>query len=430
MKHVIVLVLCFISGLGTGYIIKGKNSVPKQAKTESSLVRRAPSWIRHDSENGAALGASLLSSYPLRPLIGRILQKDSSLKMEEALEQILKSKETPQKTLNALVLLFSRWADIDVEEALGKAESLDPSMYLHYIKREIFSKMIARDPKEAAAYYEQNREALYAHSSYFLSELARQWAGQTPEEAWSWLAMAPGDELRKDVLEAFFSGLEPTPGVAAKYMDRVMADDGLRGEAPVLKIVQEWGVKNFRDTVNWIESQDKKYGRELWKAAIAGGAEADLDLATSYLSRLPASSLPGVIASVAGVVQRQEGSEAALDWMRENLPKGAEISDFSILSDWSGVDPEGAKKWLLSYASESQYARDRALEAYVSSSRDRNHEETLKMAQGIKNPESRKLAMKYALVIWKTEDPEAAHKWVEHFEGEKAIKEEFKKIID
>ena len=173
--------------------------------------------------------------------------------MEESLEQIQKSKENPQRKWDALILLFSRWAEVDLDGALKRAELLEPSMELHFIKHEIFTKMIVQNPKEAALYYEQNRESLYAHEYYFVPELARQWARQAPEEAWEWLASLGGDPQYK-AMDAFFSGLDGTPEIMRKHLDMVLSDEGLRENVLVSRIIQNWAKGSFKDTVNWIES--------------------------------------------------------------------------------------------------------------------------------------------------------------------------------
>ena len=93
------------------------------------------------------------------------------------------------------------------------------------------------------------------------------------------------------------------------------------------------------------------------------------------------------------------------------------------------MDPEAAKSWLDRFSPGDQVVRDCALEAYAGSSRNSNHEETLKLALDIKSRELRKNALESALRRWKREDPAAAREWVDQFKGTEDMKQGLKKEI-
>lgn len=426
--HIIILILCFLFGLGAGYVTMGEAHTQKQVESIPEPTLRAPEWVKRDSENVLKRGASLLISSPLSHIIGRVLKKDPALNLEDALEQILTSKENPEKIREALIILFTRWAEVDLDGALKRMELIQPSDYLHFIKFAIFTKMINNDPKEAALYYEKNKEDLHGHKYYFLPDLGKQWARQAPEEAWNWIVSLK--EGQDGAMMGFFSGLDTDPATIGKYMDQIIADETLRDNTHVSSLIRNWAKQDFTNTVNWIESLHEKGKNELWEYAVIGAAEHDLDLATTHLYKVPERNLPRTLASVAEVVQREQGSEAALNWMIERVPEGARYLDFKILSNWSSEDPENAKKWLLPFSPGDQWIRDQALEAYVRYSNDPDHNETIKMAQTIKSPELQKQAMESALQNWKRNDPSEARQWVNNFAGAAEIKQSLQKIVE
>lgn len=430
--HIIILFLCFLFGLGVGYVMLGEAQIPKQEENITSTAQRAPEWRKGYSGNAANGEANLLiSAPPLSHTIERILKKDPSLDLEETIEQLLASKDNPEKIREALVLLFTRWAEVDLDGALKRVELMEPTYFLHFIKHALFTKMINKNPREAALYYEKNKVALYGHKYYFLPDLARQWVRQAPEQAWSWLLSLPEeDDDTIESMDAFFAGLVTAPDTKGKYLDIIIADEHLRSNLYISGIINNWAKHDFKNTVNWLESSNKKGTESFWREAVTGGAEHDFDLATSYLPKVQEEFLPDVLSSLSYIVQREQGSETALNWMIERMPEGSDYLDFQILSDWSKEDPENAKKWLLQFTPEDQEWRDKALEAYVNSSNDPNHKETLKMAQAINNQELQKDTLKSALRKWKKDDRAAARQWVNEFEGTEEIKKSLKKIVD
>lgn len=428
MKAIVILSLCFIAGLGGGYVTLVIADQRMQEKEVASPVRKAVIWIRQGERVAANRGVDFLeASSQLRHVIGRILKEDTSLNLEETLEYILSTKDNSEKKQAALVLLFSHWANVDLEGALKKAKSLD-NPYVHLIKREIFTVMIIKDPKGAAVYYKNNQEALYAHKYYFLPELARKWAMQAPDDAWEWMVSLDG-RGQSDVIDSFFSGLGNSSGVIETYLNKVMADAGFRDNVSVSGVLKNWSKFDFANAMGWINSLDEKSRNDFLGKVIIGGAENNFNLATSYLSEVPVNLMPGVLASVAEVVQRKKGSKEAMDWMVGQMPEGTRFPDFSILSDWSARDSESAKSWLQQFSPQDKRIKDFALEAYVTSSRDRNYEETLEMAQHISIPRLRKSAFLSAFMHWDINDPVAARKWAEDFKGDEDVKNEMKKII-
>lgn len=93
---------------GGGICNEGEVHTQKQVENIPEPTLRAPEWIKRDTENNINRGASLLISSPLSHTIGRILKKDPTLNLEEALDQILKSIVTYEKIfLKNLLFPFS-----------------------------------------------------------------------------------------------------------------------------------------------------------------------------------------------------------------------------------------------------------------------------------------------------------------------------------
>lgn len=228
--------VAFCIGCALGYYYpffdnKTKEPLPKEEEL-INLKRRASTFSRTQANSSLDVGFKGNKPINLNKVIADLYKGKIPNDWETELQKILDSDDDSRKK-EALMALFLRWSDVDLEKSLWRAGKMG-LMYSLAIKGEVLRYNAEKDPRKARAYVEEHKGLLINHL-YVLKEISRHLERVSPDEARKWQegrghflagllldSLGEGPHYSEDtaILEEYVEGLNRKHGfVSRKIMD-------------------------------------------------------------------------------------------------------------------------------------------------------------------------------------------------------------------
>lgn len=213
----------------------------------NTLSRRAPTLTRVSpkSRTTMAISPGVFSGKKGDQLFD-ILNKLQKGEVPENWDQELhRLRQCAGLDTAALIIFFSKWAEVDFQTALEKAGKLPAGAI--FVKGEIFYQLIERDPKEALYFYEKNKELLSNYGAV-LGAIIRNLAPISPEEALNRSLKSKSKLGRDHLLKNFMQGIGFQNKETKNYMDKIYR---ATGEIPP-KTISEWIQSDSASAEKWL----------------------------------------------------------------------------------------------------------------------------------------------------------------------------------
>lgn len=408
VKKILLPIICFAIGVITGLFLfegEAKNSVSmaskKTASHTDSLPKRPSSWSSHKILTTAV--PSKNKSSRLKTITDNLQKGNIPADWEASIKEILKISAYASEREQALLNLFSLWADNNLDEALTRAGKLGP--YAHNVKKEILSRLAAKDPEAALDYYQKNKDSLVAHN-YLIGEIANNWSKKSPKKAWDWVvSLEPGTNLR--ALSSFFQGLESSaPLDMEQYINKA------KSQFPFIPndILERWVSQDPDAAMKWIVNTPDN--APYMEAAIYGLADKNRVMAEELLSVIPDNKKNLLISRVAGKIQTAEGPQAALTWTMEKIP-ASQMDEllFLPLNSWTSNQPDESKQWIQSLPNSP--AKEKAITIYAENLSSTDfYDDAINLINGMQNEDNKEKAFQSALKNWNARNPDEFQNWI------------------
>lgn len=370
-------------------------SFPPNLEPLPDAKRRAPELARIETSSQpqgstrSAYLSSKKSSAELARIMQRLLKGEPSQNWKTELEKIfeLEGRVKGDGAL-ALLVLFSRWAETDFQEAFDCARKLTVNSHL-YIS-EIFSQLAAKDVEKALVFFENIRERLEPHEAHFLVDvISDNWAKSDPKAALEWgLAQDEGLMLLSCMRITGY-----TSEKTREYIDHIYSS---KGYVPN-QIITEWAAKDPAAVLEWRNLMEKN--NPYYQGPILEGvALHSIDQAKEIWRTLPANE-QSEYASI--IAKHIADPREALDWIIEVKPP-TEINEPSLsrIYRWSFEFPNEAENWLQNLSASS--TRDIAVKLYVQSVSDaRPYETVMRLVDCVQEPALKEDILKIARQRWR-----------------------------
>ncbi|MEM7386852.1 MAG: hypothetical protein AAF514_18085 [Verrucomicrobiota bacterium] len=365
---------------------------------------------------------------------------------QKALTLLAKTALGPSRT-QTLENMASNWADVDPHGAETWIRSLPPADQAVALHKSLWS--IGRHSLERAANLLASAPSSFrALKSY--DSLARQWTGQDPDGARSWIDdLEPGpardqavsgmfdtllvqDHVRAAELIAetgaysdkkmFLGSLlsnwaKEDKDAAILWLDRWETDEHARDEV-VLNMVRQWATHNVIEAAEYaIGLEDDQRRDQAIEALVGGWADEDPEGAKDWaLSELEGSVKHRSINSVINILAK-ENIVSALDTY-EKATSGMSPEETvqaygdavtRIASSWAEYDPLRASEWTLQQPESSQ--RDQAIGTVVDHWAGYDPANASEFVNSLPEGSGRDIALDHLSGTLAWTDPEAAFQW-------------------
>ncbi len=241
----------------------------------------------------------------------------------------------------------------EVMDVLGEIAWTDPAL--------------AIDLADALGQTEEERTA-------WIEDLARQWAGRQPEQAWSWMSAQQPDRLRDlatgTVAETVIGTLaERHPRLLVQSLDHLVhaGESGL-GVAPVvaahlgLEALAASGRPDLaRQAVeSWARAAGgPPIGESAYLVAARAISEAAPDIGGRWLMSLPASEERDTALVELPAHWARTQPRAAVEWASERLPAHLRLRGLRrAFGEWADQSPTDAAAWLAAHLAGSTSGTD------------------------------------------------------------------------
>lgn len=311
-----------VGGLGGGiigaYVAGHEQGTNIVLTPSSSLNRRAAQGLKivKNTRSKEGFNSDLLTKSPRSSQdLDMLDDYCAGWTAEQLIEAIRKIKTLPLENNAPLIeILLFKLAEIDPRMALDEARRLKFRIY------GIFDLWASKNPKEAAAYYVENRKQLRIDE---VNGIAKQWGELNMEEAWTWASTLTSGErvkAREALLEILMKtdlalAVEKFTSLPGK--DQIKEIDRDSSNSLYSKIAAEWVIKDREAVKTWIKTLPQEKQDEVFRVVIK-----------EFSAKEP---------------------EQAMTWMLENLNKEDNQSLFTVgkvMENWQIKDSEAVKQWI------------------------------------------------------------------------------------
>lgn len=403
LKSVVVILAFFALGIiAASLFTQSEEASGAYVKQEMSpLAKRSRNWAERKFElsNGEVMAGN---NKRLKTIMARLIKGELPKDWHAELRAILDVAKTNPERYESLILFFTRWAEMDREAAMKMAGKC--GTFAYNVRKEILAQLAATDPKEALAYYEKNKESLVNHKS-FVEEIAKNWASQSPEEAWNWCLSLDEKNGGGLALTSFILALQQnSPNQVQEYIDKLYK---ARGTVSNL-IIKNWAKCNPEDAMSWIVNQENR--NFYIQAAISGIFDTNLVMAEELLTDLPKTEKNFALMSIQSNLERSQGPDAALLWVSKQVPFEDLGRFLSPVSSWASRNPVSAREWI--EALPASPARDTAIEQYAQGIPGPEFfDEAVEFVNTVENAPHRQKTLQSTLEVWKMVYGEDFEKW-------------------
>ena len=233
------------------------------------------------------------------------------------------------------------------------------------------------------------------------------------------------------------------PEAAAKFVDDLGKTKTNFDYNARSKVAYAWGTLDPAAALEWVEKEKAREfvdGDSLYDQVVTGWCDRDLASAAAYVQQHLDNSAAGAAASTVAGAMFEHDAEAAANWLNR-LPEGGPrtYAESTITSVWAEKDPAAAARWLATLPEKEQAnlagsiasswvernwpeasrwlgtlsgdARDNALAA-ATRREGATPIESLSLALGINDNESRTYRIGDIVRQWAASDRQAAETWI------------------
>lgn len=421
----IIYILIFLF-LGVSFFYLGKFSVSLDSKNEilesrekmnRSMTRRAPSVKRknHSVQQGALLNGGAFvggEQQTLNDIIAKLLKRDTPIDWEKELQNIFSCSISSVNQTDALLVLFSQWAETDFPKAFEAASRIGDRLF----RKEIVARFAERDPKEALKYAATHEYVLAEQYMSLINQATQVWAEKNPEEAMKWLLSPEAAYFYPYQMNDAFTNIMSEIGfrspLTREYLDTIKARIGALPD----EIIRSWAAEDPEAAQGWVDNKNNDSISNKW-AFFTGLAINDPSKAAEMLANLPEKDRPNYISDMLKNIPDKETAFSSLLKIKP-LSEITE-SDFLRITNWTLESPDEAKKWIQNLPSSE--AKDMAVDFYVQglgggrvigvefltggiSSRN-PYEEAMLMVNGMDNQLRKEQVQRVLMESWQNADP-------------------------
>lgn len=324
-------------------------------------------------------------------------------------------------------LLFSRWAEVDPQEAVAFADSMGRMGGM--VMGTILKSWASSDPQAAARYFEENPGEFRMMGGFggrgggsgAASQIASEWARQDPDGALSWAQGLEGRDASSAIGSIFRQVAAEDPAQAAE-MALGLEDEARAGA--YRSIAREWGQQDWAAAESWVAGLPADERDAAMAQALRGLAGEDPARAAQEVASLPEGEDRSSAVRTIAEQWSEENPAAAAEWLVQQDGDEVSRSMRDVMSNWVGEDRVAALQFV--NAQPEGEMRDSAAATYVYSNRDGDVQQTLELAETISDESSRSRAVGITAIRWAQDDKEAA---VEYVQNSASLSEEAKTRI-
>ena len=220
---------------------------PLKEEDVTHLKRRAAAFSRTQTRSNLTVDFRGNKPTNLNKVMTNLFNGKVPDDWEAELEKILDSSDSRKK--EALMVLFLRWSDVDLEKALWRAGKMGIT-YSLAIKGEMLRYIAEKDPQKARAYVEEHKGILINHL-YVLKDISTHLERVAPDEAQEW-EQAQGNFLAALLLDSVGEGsnYSEESTVLEEYVEEINRKQGFVGR----KIMEEWKKRQPERAAKWEEN--------------------------------------------------------------------------------------------------------------------------------------------------------------------------------
>lgn len=412
-KTSIIIILCFIAGLGGGLLLR-KSSISPSEKGDGSA--RAASTLVGDKRDARTSREDEIVLQLPKEQREYFFEDYDSWTYEQVRQRLLELNEACRyggDDEELLQKLCRRWGKLSPKKALMEMREMSG------LRRRgvdfIFYSWSESDPKAAGQYYKENRDDF--RGKHMVDSLVENWTKYSPEETWEFISSLKKED-RLSSLPSFVKALVANDTKKlTKYL--LAVEDDLYGKCYFYNcdaLFNEWKKKDpesYNEYVAQASEQGKIKIRGAELIAVLNDNPAQAGRELRALSKEDQESV--LSWNMTGVLREKLGLTGSFDWLEENADKEVSLkliagrshsSEYQNVETWLSALPEGERKNTL-------------VEKFCSGEPAPGYDLTnvMKMVQAMPEGYKRNQSMENVMKRWIISNPEGARKWLESASG-------------
>lgn len=279
----------------------------------------------------------------------------------------------------------------------------------------LFRSWIARDPENAVAYYNENKDSLSTapwmsyNGSDIPSTLAREWAQRDLNAALNWVNTLPVADQHNARTAIIADLAKSNINSALEQWNKLPESERSKASS---KLAQTWALQDPTAAMAWINSLPEKDRFMPQISALQSMSLKDIDQTALYVNQLGSQNQKDDAIRQIGFNLASKNPQAAIDWISAvNNPKATESFIPAIASQLTFSNPTKAVSWIESLPSGS--SRDQAVMSYAHNAPVSKSQQTLDMLGSITNVEQRNGVINHTVSQWMRSEPDKAKAWLQ-----------------
>lgn len=415
-KFIITCCACVGVGGGIGYLAGNSLSQVPGEEGARSDAPRLPRFGVRDGE-GVLLKEARGKNISRRDELGiflRLQGSRSSDQLRAEFEQLYTRYKAEEggDVWEQMQFVFRKWGAVAPRQALEELEKLEKNsngFLAHYLRSQVFTTWVKKDPQAVVIYFEQeeNKKSLRYLEDY-VAPAFQIWAEHDPEEAWKHLPVKPS-MLKNNLWTSYVEGLvknsqEKIQEYAVKLPQDVL-DYLLAHSEAMSTIVDAWREKDAKGLQDWMQTLSEEQQNELKTQQVSNLFKTDFDAAIGKLGEFPREMQLSILYSSFRAICDNKGEKGTMDWLMEN---GFEDVAFNR----GRVQSRESEKFLWLKGLEPGKWKDDLIQKNVLDRNDRSFSDTLFLAESISDKEVRLNCARHVVSCWCERDLEGAERWV------------------
>lgn len=377
-------------------------------------TRRADPFNRSSSLSGerkGSLNKTFLSgnqNEKLAAILAKLLAGEIPQNWEDELQKILHYTKHGNST-ESLLILFSKWAEVDFQKALERAGKIPNQSFV--LKREIFAQLAKKDPEMAFMFYEKNKELLNTNSGTILGYIAKNMAMQNPDKTLNWCFAFDGTE-KNIALKYFMRGIGYKSEKTREYIEKIYHD---RGALPS-GLIADWAEADPDSALEWgklNENSSPHYTESVIRGLVIGN---DLKRATDLLLSIPEEER---LRSMRFLSLHIQDPEESLSFHLKVVPSSKiDAYYFQAMPSWAAKHPEDAERWINDLPTSP--VKDLAINLYAEGvSEEQPYGSVLDLVESMEDAPKKESTINTLIQKWQKENPEQLNDWLKQSENSK-----------
>ena len=323
----------------------------------------------------------------------------------EVLLKFLDSLSNPSVRKSQLNRLLSNWANSNPEDALNWALTNASDLDLGGLIRKLHKGWLQSDPEAALNGLLSSRNDKMDEDTKMelVTYGLRKMASENLSQALEWTQNQTGDTQNAALL-----GLAREWGKASPENAAVFAENMQESKSKTYftaGVMDEWVIKSPEEAIAWASKQSVDRSGNIAINAVNKLASQDLSKAKVLIPTIEREDIRNVTSrNVAGMVYSEQGSEAAMDYIRTLDPEIGKEAAPGLAHVWAKYDFDGAEEWVDSLDESSGRSYAYAELAVIIG--PENPKKALELTNDVVNSEIRARLLSRYLGHWALSSPE------------------------